>query len=346
MAKRRTKGTTRKRTSGNAKGSAGKSSKGAKGPRSGAKKGGANGSGGGGNGGGGVQGTLFDDSEGLERIPLREAAQARYLNYSMSVITSRALPDVRDGLKPVQRRILYTMYQQRLNHTAKYRKCAKVVGDVMGSYHPHGDSAIYDALVRMAQSFSLRMPLVDGNGNFGSIDGDNAAAMRYTECRLTAIAGEVLADLGANTVNFRDNYDGTRQEPVVLPSRMPNLLVNGATGIAVGMATNIPPHNLGEVCRALLKLLADPEIKPYQLVAKDAVQGPDFPTGGHIINTKAELIDLYKEGQGTIKMRGDSKVTGGARSRILQIISVPYGGEQGEPRRENFRLGVQQSKCR
>ena len=201
-----------------------------------------------------------DDSNGITGVSLRDAAQVRYLNYSLSVITSRALPDVRDGLKPVQRRIMYTMDQQGLDFTSKHRKCAKVVGDVMGKYHPHGDSSIYDALVRMAQSFSLRMPLVDGSGNFGSIDGDNAAAMRYTECRLSAVATEVLTDLSSGTVHFKANYDGTRQEPVVLPSRVPNLLVNGATGIAVGMATNIPPHNLGEVCRALLKLLADPEI--------------------------------------------------------------------------------------
>ena len=308
MAKRRTNGNTGKKQATKKKAAASR---------------GSNGSGGGGNGDGG-QGSLFEE-ENLERIALREAAQARYLNYSMSVITSRALPDVRDGLKPVQRRILYTMYQLRLTHTAKYRKCAKVVGDVMGLYHPHGDSAIYDALVRMAQPFSLRATLVDGNGNFGSIDGDNAAAYRYTECRLTAIASEVLNDLSADTVNFQNNYDGTRQEPVVLPSRVPNLLVNGATGIAVGMATNIPPHNLGEVCRALLKLLNDFEIKEYQLVAKDAVQGPDFPTGGHIINSKEELRDIYRDGQGTIRMRGESKTTGGARGpRCLQITSVPY----------------------
>jgi len=202
------------------------------------------------------QGLLFE--EDLTTIPLRLAAQSRYLNYSLSVITSRALPDVRDGLKPVQRRILYTMHQQRLTHTAKHRKCAKVVGDVMGNYHPHGDSSIYEALVRMAQPFSLRMPLVDGSGNFGSIDGDNAAAMRYTECRLTPVASEILDDLATQTVAFKDSYDGSRKEPVVLPSRLPNLLVNGSTGIAVGMATNIPSHNLKEVCKALLKHLKDP----------------------------------------------------------------------------------------
>ncbi len=272
--------------------------------------------------------SLFDDlaTEQLSVVPLRLAAQTRYLNYSLSVITSRALPDVRDGLKPVQRRILYTMDQQNLGHTAKHRKCAKVVGDVMGNYHPHGDSSIYDALVRMAQPFSLRMPLVDGSGNFGSIDGDNAAAMRYTECRLTRIAGQILEDLGTRTVAFKPNYDGSREEPVVLPSRVPNLLVNGATGIAVGMATNIPPHNLKELCQALLKLLKDPEIKAYQLVANDAVMGPDFPTGGQLINTKEELREIYATGQGSLKIRGTWKLVGGAKStgRVLQINSIPF----------------------
>ena len=269
---------------------------------------------------------LFDAETLSQRIPLRQAAQDRYLNYSLSVITSRALPDVRDGLKPVQRRILYTMYQQRLDATAKHRKCAKVVGDVMGNYHPHGDSSIYDALVRMAQPFSMRIPLIDGSGNFGSIDGDNAAAMRYTECRMAPIASEILADLATPTVAFKANYDGTRQEPVVLPSRVPNLLVNGATGIAVGMATNIPPHNLKEVCQALLKLLRDPEIKDYQLVANDAVQGPDFPTGGEIINSKEELREIYLTGQGTIRMRGVAKTIGaGKGNRTLQITEIPFG---------------------
>ena len=272
--------------------------------------------------------TLFDDAEDdqLSVIPLRFAAQSRYPElFLVGHYQPEALPDVRDGLKPVQRRILYTMGQQRLDHTAKHRKCAKVVGDVMGNFHPHGDSSIYEALVRMAQPFSLRMPLVDGSGNFGSVDGDNAAAMRYTECRMTPIASEVLADLATDTVAFKANYDGSRREPVVLPSRVPNLLVNGATGIAVGMATNIPPHNLKEVCRALLKLLKDPEIKEYQLVANDAVQGPDFPTGGQIINTKEELREIYKTGQGAIKLRGTSKLVETKKSKTLQITSIPFG---------------------
>src|SRR5687767_4408029 len=216
--------------------------------------------------------SLFDDDGGGttvdtrgpggdEPVALHDAAQTRYLNYALSVITSRALPDVRDGLKPVQRRILYTMWQQNLTADAKHRKCAKVVGDVMGNYHPHGDSALYETLVRMAQPFALRYPLVDGSGNFGSLDGDNAAAMRYTECRLTRISDEMLREIDQDTVPFRPNYDGTREEPVVLPARIPNLLVNGATGIAVGMATNIPPHHLGEVCTALVKMIdADLEL--------------------------------------------------------------------------------------
>jgi DNA gyrase/topoisomerase IV subunit A len=271
---------------------------------------------------------LFNDAalQNIIGVPLKEAAQARYLNYSLSVITSRALPDVRDGLKPVQRRIIYTMDQQGLAHPAKHRKCAKVVGDVMGNYHPHGDMAIYDALVRMAQSFAFRMPLVDGSGNFGSIDGDNAAAMRYTECRLAAVASEVIEDLSTATVPFKPNYDGSRQEPVVLPSRLPNLLLNGATGIAVGMATNIPPHNLVEICRALLKLLKDPEIKDYQLVANDAIQGPDFPTGGVVINTKEELREIYRTGQGTLKVRGTTKSGSATKAgKLLHITSIPYG---------------------
>ncbi|HEY7442331.1 MAG TPA: DNA gyrase subunit A, partial [Vicinamibacterales bacterium] len=220
-------------------------------------------------------------------VALHEAAQSRYLNYALSVITSRALPDVRDGLKPVQRRILYTMWQQNLTADAKHRKCAKVVGDVMGNYHPHGDSALYETLVRMAQPFSLRYPLVDGSGNFGSLDGDSAAAMRYTECRLARISDELLTEIDQSTVHFRPNYDGTRTEPVVLPSRIPNLLINGATGIAVGMATNVPPHNLNEVCTALIKLLDNPDLSSAQLCRY--VKGPDFPTGGQMLNSSEEL---------------------------------------------------------
>src|SRR5258705_129250 len=197
-------------------------------------------------------------------FPFQGAAQPRYLNYALSVTPPRALPDVREGLKPVQRRILFTMWQQNLTADTKHRKCAKVVGDVMGSYHPHGDAALYETLVRMAQPFSLRYPLIDGSGNFGSLDGDSAAAMRYTECRLARIADEMLSEIEQRTVHFRPNYDGTKTEPVVLPARIPNLFINGTTGIAVGMATNIPPHNLGEISTDLIKLLDNPNLSSAQ----------------------------------------------------------------------------------
>jgi DNA gyrase subunit A len=256
-------------------------------------------------------------------VALHEAAQSRYLNYALSVITSRALPDVRDGLKPVQRRILYTMWQQNLTADAKHRKCAKVVGDVMGSYHPHGDAALYETLVRMAQPFSLRYPLIDGSGNFGSLDGDSAAAMRYTECRLASVADEMLEEIEQSTVHFRPNYDGTKMEPVVLPARLPNLLVNGATGIAVGMATNVPPHHLGEVCTALIKLLDNPDLSSMQLCRY--VKGPDFPTGGQILNSADELKEIYKTGSGTIRLRATWETASVSRSgRTVFITSIPY----------------------
>jgi DNA gyrase subunit A len=260
---------------------------------------------------------------GDEAVALHEAAQARYLNYALSVITSRALPDVRDGLKPVQRRILYTMWQQNLTADAKHRKCAKVVGDVMGNYHPHGDSALYETLVRMAQPFALRYPLVDGSGNFGSLDGDPAAAMRYTECRLARISDEILREIDQATVAFRPNYDGTRTEPVVLPARIPNLLVNGATGIAVGMATNIPPHNLGEVCTALVKLLDNQDLSAVQLCRY--VKGPDFPTGGQILNSADEIKQIYKTGSGAIRLRGTwEEGPTSKNAKTIYITSIPY----------------------
>ncbi len=260
---------------------------------------------------------------GTEAVALHEAAQSRYLNYALSVITSRALPDVRDGLKPVQRRILYTMWQQNLTADVKHRKCAKVVGDVMGSYHPHGDAALYETLVRMAQSFSLRYPLIDGSGNFGSLDGDSAAAMRYTECRLARIADEMLAEIEQRTVHFRPNYDGTKTEPVVLPARVPNLFINGATGIAVGMATNIPPHNLGEICTALIKLLDNPDLSSAQLCRY--VKGPDFPTGGQILNSPEELKEIYKTGSGTVRLRATWEEASSTRGgRTLYVTSIPY----------------------
>jgi DNA gyrase subunit A len=256
-------------------------------------------------------------------VALHEAAQSRYLTYALSVITSRALPDVRDGLKPVQRRILYTMWQQNLTADAKHRKCAKVVGDVMGSYHPHGDAALYETLVRMAQPFSLRYPLVDGSGNFGSLDGDSAAAMRYTECRLARISDEMLTEIEQRTVPFRPNYDGTKTEPVVLPARIPNLLVNGTTGIAVGMATNIPPHNLNEVCTALLKLADNEDLSSAQLCRY--VKGPDFPTGGQILNSPDELKDIYKTGSGTVRLRATWEDGPQSRSgQTMYVTSIPY----------------------
>jgi DNA gyrase subunit A len=256
-------------------------------------------------------------------VALHEAAQSRYLNYALSVITARALPDVRDGLKPVQRRILYTMWQQNLTADVKHRKCAKVVGDVMGNFHPHGDTALYETLVRMAQSFSLRYPLVDGSGNFGSLDGDSAAAMRYTECRLARISDEMLSEIEQTTVPFRPNYDGTKTEPVVLPARIPNLLVNGTTGIAVGMATNIPPHNLGEVCTALVKLLDNEDIGNAQLCRY--IKGPDFPTGGQILNSQDELKAIYKTGAGSIRLRGTWDIGPETRStKTIYVDSIPY----------------------
>ncbi|HET9954750.1 MAG TPA: DNA topoisomerase (ATP-hydrolyzing) [Polyangiaceae bacterium] len=262
-----------------------------------------------------------------EPAALHEIAQSRYLNYALSVITARALPDVRDGLKPVQRRILYTMWQQNITADTKHRKCAKVVGDVMGNYHPHGDAAIYDALVRMAQPFAMRSPLVDGSGNFGSMDGDPPAAMRYTECRLAGLSARLLEELEQDTVPFRPNYDGTKTEPVVLPARLPNLLVNGTTGIAVGMATNIPPHNPEEVCQASIRLL-DALLEGKQLSSRElcrTIKGPDFPTGGQLISTTEEIKQAYESGQGTFKVRGTWKEAGTTRNgKLVHITSIPY----------------------
>src|ERR671921_2991939 len=215
--------------------------------------------------------------------PLSEALSRRYLAYALSVITDRALPDVRDGLKPVQRRVLYAMREMRLNPEAAARKCAKVVGEVMGGYHPHGDQSIYDTLVRMAQDFAQRYPLVDGQGNFGNIDGDNAAAMRYTEARLTEVARLLLEGIDEDAVDFRDTYNGEDEEPIVLPAAFPNLLANGSQGIAVGMATSIPPHNAAELCDAALHLIGKPNATSEQLM--QYVPGPDLPTGGIIVDT-------------------------------------------------------------
>jgi DNA gyrase subunit A len=260
----------------------------------------------------------------FEDASLSAEAQRRYLHYALSVITARALPDVRDGLKPVQRRILFTMdHDLHLRSDAKYRKCAAIVGDVMGKYHPHGDGSIYDALSRMAQSFTLRAPLVDGRGNFGSPDGDDPAAMRYTEAKLQPLADELLSELGQQTVPYRPNYDGTRFEPVVLPARFPNLLVNGVQGIAVGMATSIPPHNLGEVLDACVALIDDPEL-PVRGLLK-SIKGPDFPTGGQLLSSKKELAEIYENGQGSLKLRGEWKLEEPKRGgQIIVIHSIPY----------------------
>ena len=262
-----------------------------------------------------------------ERVSLHDIAQTRYLNYALSVITSRALPDVRDGLKPVQRRILYTMWMRRLFADAKHQKCAAVVGEVMGSYHPHGDSSIYEALVRLSQSFAMRIPLVEGSGNFGSLDGDPAAAMRYTECRLSVLSGELLTGIDQATVQFRPNYDGTKSEPIVLPAKLPNLLVNGATGIAVGMATNIPPHNPEEVCAASIRLL-DALLEGKQLSSRElarTIKGPDFPTGGQIVSSAEEIKQIYETGQGSIKVRATWELGPSTKtSKTLYITSIPY----------------------
>jgi DNA gyrase subunit A len=244
-----------------------------------------------------------------------------YLDYAMSVIVARALPDVRDGLKPVHRRILYAMHRLGLTHAAKYRKSATVVGEVLGKYHPHGDSAVYESMVRMAQDFSLRYPLVQGQGNFGSIDGDGAAAMRYTEARLEGIADQVLADIEKETVDFRPNFDGSVQEPTVLPTRIPQLLINGSMGIAVGMATNIPPHNLGEVLDGLAYLIEHPDADVKDLAA--IIRGPDFPTGGSIYGER-DILDAYATGRGPIVTRGTAEISEGKRGQQIIITEIPY----------------------
>ncbi|MGZ3408454.1 MAG: DNA topoisomerase (ATP-hydrolyzing), partial [Polyangia bacterium] len=253
--------------------------------------------------------------------------RSSFLDYAMSVIVSRALPDVRDGLKPVHRRVLYGMHEAGLQPNRPYKKSASTVGDVMGKYHPHGDAAIYDTLVRMAQPFSLRYPLVDGQGNFGSIDDDPPAAMRYTEARLSKMATEMLRDIDANTVDFGPNYDESRREPSVLPSRFPNLLVNGSTGIAVGMATNMPPHRLGEVIDAILAMIEDPAIDVEGLMKH--VKGPDFPTGAFVVG-RSGIRDAYRTGRGRIVMRARAHIEElrGGKSAIV-ISELPYGVKKG-----------------
>ncbi len=241
----------------------------------------------------------------IQDVNLAKTMRTSFLDYAMSVIVARALPDVRDGLKPVHRRILYGMSELGVTPDKPYKKSARIVGDVMGKFHPHGDSAIYESMVRMAQDFSYRYMLVDGHGNFGSVDGDGAAAMRYTEARMSKIATEMLRDINKDTIDYQDNYDGTEKEPVVLPARFPNLLVNGATGIAVGMATNIPPHNLAEVISGLHLLMDNPDATTADLM--EAIPGPDFPTGGLVMG-KSGIRRAYETGKGTITLRAKTEI--------------------------------------
>ena len=263
------------------------------------------------------------DVEKIEESSFREELSKRYVSYALSTIMSRSLPDVRDGLKPVHRRLLYAMHQLKLDPASGYKKCARVVGDVIGKYHPHGDTAIYDTLVRLAQDFTVRYPLINGQGNFGSIDGDNAAAMRYTESKLTDIAMELLGDIDQNTVEFRPTYDFQDHEPVVLPAAFPNLLANGSEGIAVGMATSIPPHNLDELCEATKLLLEKPEASIDELT--NIVKGPDFPTGGIIIDNKNDIASYYTTGKGSFRVRA-KWVKEELKSGLYQIIikEIPY----------------------
>ena len=284
----------------------------------------------------------------VEPIEINLEMERSFLEYSMSVIVSRALPDVRDGLKPVHRRILYSMFDQGLRPDRPFAKCAKVVGDVMGTYHPHGDTAIYDAMVRMVVDFSMRHPLVSGHGNFGGTGPDEgAAAMRYTECRLAPLALEMLDSIDEETVDFESNYDGSTQQPVVLPSRFPNLLVNGSQGIAVGMATKIPPHNLAEVIDATLHLLAHPEANPDDLMK--FVKGPDFPTRGQILGRQG-ILDAYRTGRGSIKLRAVAEIDEAGKDTRITVTEFPYEVsvesieekiydlvKNGEPRRHRRR---------
>ena len=268
--------------------------------------------------------TIFDK---IHDVDLKETMEDSYIDYAMSVIAQRALPDVRDGLKPVQRRVLYSMIELNNGPDKPHRKCARIVGDTMGKYHPHGDSSIYGALVNLAQEWSTRYPLVDGHGNFGSVDGDGAAAMRYTEARLSRISMEILADIGKDTVDFEPNFDETEREPVVLPSRFPNLLVNGTTGIAVGMATNIPPHNLREVIQAIIKIIDNRILEDRDTTIEEVlsiIKGPDFPTGAMILGTSG-IEEAYRTGRGKIRVRAvtDMEAMPNGKTRIV-VTELPY----------------------
>lgn len=262
-------------------------------------------------------------SENIVNVNFKDALGERYLAYAMSTIVSRSLPDVRDGLKPVHRRLLYAMLQLKLDPKSGFKKCARVVGDVIGKYHPHGDVAVYDALVRLAQEFAVRYPLVDGQGNFGSIDGDNAAAMRYTEARLTEVALSIIQDINSDTVDFKPNYDGSEEEPVVMPSHFPNLLANGSEGIAVGMATSVPPHNLEELCDALLLLIQEPDMSTEKLI--EIIPGPDFPTGGILAENKENIIKSYETGRGSFRLRSRWEKEELSRGLYQIVITeIPY----------------------
>src|SRR5690554_1825797 len=265
---------------------------------------------------------MESNNQRIINVDIEKEMKKSYIEYAMSVIVGRALPDVRDGLKPVHRRILYSMHELGMTPDKSYRKSARIVGDVLGKYHPHGDSAVYGAMVRMAQDFSTRYQMVDGHGNFGSVDGDGAAAMRYTEARMAKITIELLRDINKNTVDYRPNFDETLKEPEVLPARFPNLLVNGTSGIAVGMATNIPPHNLGEVIDGIVEVIDNPEVTVDQLMKK--IKGPDFPTGGIILG-KDEIRSAYTTGRGKIKVRAKANIEQIKENKFRIVVTeIPY----------------------
>ncbi len=271
----------------------------------------------------------MENTENIRETKLADALSERYLAYAMSTIVARSLPDVRDGLKPVHRRLLYAMRQLKLDPVSGFKKCARVVGDVIGKYHPHGDTSVYEAMVRLAQDFAVRYPLVDGQGNFGNIDGDKAAAMRYTEARLTAVAVALMDGLEDNAVDFDKTYDGEEEEPSVMPAAFPNLLANGSSGIAVGMATNIPPHNVGEVCDALLHLLKNPEASTADLI--QYIQGPDFPTGGILAESRQNIIKVYQDGRGAMKVRAkwEKEELSHGQYQIV-VTEIPYGIQKSD----------------
>src|SRR5829696_1536452 len=264
----------------------------------------------------------------VQEIALREALEERYLAYALSTIMHRALPDARDGLKPVHRRLLFAMRQLRLDPGAAFKKCARVVGDVIGKFHPHGDQAVYDALVRLAQDFAQRYPLVDGQGNFGNVDGDNPAAMRYTEARLTEVARLLIAGIDEDAIDFRPTYDGSENEPVVLPGAFPNLLANGSQGIAVGMATSIPPHNAAELCDAALHLIDTPSARSRTLLKY--VRGPDFPTGGIVVDPPDAIAEAYATGRGSFRVRARwTKEDTGRGTYVIVVTEIPWLVQKG-----------------